>query len=142
MSVIWKYAFAASMLSASVASAQSAMLDPRVVDDGAKAALVSRTDPGQANDVLLRCTETARQVAAGVRRQGQVNLPFCVSFDIGIASVAGHDHRADAGVVARETSRRVEGYLLALGVPRDQVAATMDMLRSQVSARLRANSPG
>ena len=118
------------------------MVDPRIVDDGAKASLISRTDPARANDVLRQCAATAQQVASGIRQQGQINLSFCSAFDIGIASIAGHDRRPDAGAVAQQASQRVAGYLTALGASRGQVGPAIEMLRGQVATRLRVYSPG
>ena len=129
------------MLAGTAAAQGMLMIDPRVVDDGAKASLLSRTDPVRANDVLRNCVGTAQQVAAGDRHRGQVNLAFCAAFDIGVAAIAGHDRRADAGAVGQQTSERVAGYLSALGARREQVAPTLDMLRRQVAARLRVYSP-
>ena len=129
------------MLAGAAAAQTTMMFDPRVVDDGAKASLLSRTDPVRANDVLRSCVRTTQQVSAGDRHQGQVNLGFCAAFDIGVAAIAGHDRRSDAGAVGQETSERVAGYLSALGARRDQLAPTVDMLRNQVAARLRVYSP-
>ena len=127
------------LLTTSVGAQDVFLMDPRIVDDGAKASLLSRTDPYQVNEVLRRCVSTVEQVRAG--GHPPTNLVFCAAFDTGVASVAAHDHRPDAGAVAQQTDQRVGMYLTTLGIPPGQLTQTEMQLKQQVSGRLRMLSP-